>query len=133
MGQDPSVALLRLEKGEVDIAGDGVPPAQFLSFKNNPAYKGLMVTGDQLQTGYVTMKTTLPPFDNLKVRQAVNMAVNKDRIVRIINDARRRPTSHCHPPCPVMTRHIRVSATTRQKRSNCSAKRVSTVLLPNCT
>ncbi|MCP6093649.1 ABC transporter substrate-binding protein, partial [Klebsiella pneumoniae] len=57
MGQDPSVALLRLEKGEVDIAGDGVPPAQFLSFKNNPAYKGLMVTGDQLQTGYVTMKT----------------------------------------------------------------------------
>lgn len=27
-----------------------------------------MVTGDQLQTGYVTMKTTLPPFDNLKVR-----------------------------------------------------------------
>ncbi len=53
----------------MDIAGDGVPPAQFLSFKNNPAYKGLMVTGDQLQTGYVTMKTTLPPFDNLKVRR----------------------------------------------------------------
>lgn len=97
MGQDPSVALLRLEKGEVDIAGDGVPPAQFLSFKNNPAYKGLMVTGDQLQTGYVTMKTTLPPFDNLKVRQAVNMAVNKDRIVRIIN-GRAAPANQPLPP-----------------------------------
>ncbi len=97
MGQDPSVALLRLEKGEVDIAGDGVPPAQFLSFKNNPAYKGLMVTGDQLQTGYVTMKTTLPPFDNLKVRQAVNMAVNKDRIMRIIN-GRAAPANQPLPP-----------------------------------
>ncbi|WP_413722222.1 ABC transporter substrate-binding protein [Sodalis sp. RH24] len=85
VGQDPSVALLRLERGEVDIAGDGVPPARFLQFKQDPKYKGLLVTGDQLQTGYLTMKTTLKPFDNLKVRQAVNMAINKDRIVRIIN------------------------------------------------
>ncbi|MBG2241985.1 ABC transporter substrate-binding protein, partial [Klebsiella pneumoniae] len=59
--------------------------------------KGLMVTGDQLQTGYVTMKTTLPPFDNLKVRQAVNMAVNKDRIVRIIN-GRAAPANQPLPP-----------------------------------
>ena len=56
-----------------------------------------MVTGDQLQTGYVTMKTTLPPFDNLKVRRAVNMAVNKDRIVRIIN-GRAAPANQPLPP-----------------------------------
>ena len=29
-GQEPTVALLRLKKGEVDILGDGIPPAQFL-------------------------------------------------------------------------------------------------------
>jgi ABC-type transport system substrate-binding protein len=97
VGQDPSVALLRLEKGEVDIAGDGVPPAQFLQFKQDPKYKGMLVTGDQLQTGYVTMKTTLPPFDNVKVRQAVNMAINKDRIVRIIN-GRAAPANQPLPP-----------------------------------
>ena len=28
-GQDPTVAVLRLKKGEVDIVGDGIPPAQF--------------------------------------------------------------------------------------------------------
>ncbi len=27
VGQEPLVALLRLQKGEVDIAGDGIPPA----------------------------------------------------------------------------------------------------------
>jgi peptide/nickel transport system substrate-binding protein len=97
IGQDPTVALLRLQKGEVDIAGDGVPPAKFLEFKNNPDYKKLLVTGDQLQTGYVTLKTTLPPFDNLKVRQAVNMAISKDRIVRIIN-GRAVPANQPLPP-----------------------------------
>jgi peptide/nickel transport system substrate-binding protein len=97
VGQDPMVALLRLQKGEVDIAGDGVPPAKFLEFKNDPKYKGLMITGNQLHTGYVTLKTTLPPFDNLKVRQAVNMAINKDRIVRIIN-GRAVPANQPLPP-----------------------------------
>ncbi|MDB6050039.1 MAG: peptide transporter substrate-binding protein [Pseudomonas sp.] len=97
IGQDPTVALLRLEKGEVDIAGDGVPPAKFLEFKNDPKFKGYVVTGNQLQTGYVTMKTTLPPFDNLKVRQAINMAISKDRIVRIIN-GRAIPANQPLPP-----------------------------------
>ena len=32
------------------------------------------------------MNVTAAPFDNVKVRQAVNMAVNKDRIVRLINN-----------------------------------------------
>lgn len=97
VGQDPMVALLRLQKGEVDIAGDGVPPAKFLEFKNDPKFKSLVVTGDQLQTGYLTLKTTLPPFDNLKVRQAVNMAISKDRIVRIIN-GRAVPANQPLPP-----------------------------------
>ncbi len=97
VGQDPMVALLRLEKGEVDIAGDGVPPAKFLQFKNDPKFKERMVVGEQLHTGYLTLKTTLPPFDNLKVRQAVNMAISKDRIVRIIN-GRATPANQPLPP-----------------------------------
>ena len=42
----------------------------------------MIVDGGQLHTGYVTMNTQMAPFDNVKVRQAVNMAINKDRIVR---------------------------------------------------
>ena len=29
IGQEPLVAILRLQKGEVDIAGDGIPPAKY--------------------------------------------------------------------------------------------------------
>ncbi|MFC0399445.1 ABC transporter substrate-binding protein [Paraburkholderia rhizosphaerae] len=97
IGQDPSVALLRLERGEVDIAGDGVPPAQYLQFRADPRYKGLLVVGSQLETSYLTLKTTLPPFDNLKVRQAVNMAINKDHVIRIIN-GRAKVANQILPP-----------------------------------
>jgi len=96
-GQDPTVAILRLKNGEVDIMGDGIPPAQFTEIMADPANKGLIAEGDQLQTGYVTMNVTQPPFDNLKIRQAVNMAINKDRIVRLINN-RAVPASQALPP-----------------------------------
>ena len=96
-GQDPTVAVLRLKNGEIDIVGDGIPPAQFAEIMADPANKDLIAVGDQLHTGYVTMNVTQPPFDNVKVRQAVNMAINKERIVRIINN-RGVPASQALPP-----------------------------------
>ena len=84
VGQEPNVALLRLQRGEVDILGDPIPAARFLQVKNDPANADLLVEGGQLHTGYVTMNVKMAPFDNVKVRQAVNMAINKPRIVQII-------------------------------------------------
>jgi ABC-type transport system substrate-binding protein len=97
VGQEPSVALLRLQKGEVDILGDPIPSARFLEVKNAPENKGLIVEGGQLHTGYVTMNVRTKPFDNVKVRQAVNMAINKDRVVKIINN-RAVPANQPLPP-----------------------------------
>lgn len=48
------------------------------------------------------MKTTLPPSSIIfKVRQAVNMAVNKDRIVRIITGRAAPANQPLPPPCPL--------------------------------
>lgn len=86
IGQEPTVALLRLQNGEVDILGDGIPPAQFLEVKDNPDYADMIIEGGQLHTGYITLNVTIPPLDNPDVRKAINMAINKDRITRIINN-----------------------------------------------
>ena len=43
VGQDPTVALLRLQRGEVDVLGDPIPSAQFLKVRNDPANKDLIV------------------------------------------------------------------------------------------
>jgi ABC-type transport system substrate-binding protein len=97
VGQEPIVATLRLLRGEVDIAGDGIPPAKFLEVTQSPEYEDLIVKGDQLHTGYVTMNVAMEPFDDANVRKAVNMAINKDRIVRIIN-GRATPANQPLPP-----------------------------------
>jgi peptide/nickel transport system substrate-binding protein/oligopeptide transport system substrate-binding protein len=96
-GQEPIVALLRLQKGEIDIPGDGIPPAKFQEVMSDPAQKARVVEGGQLQTGYISMNVTMPPFDQLKVRQAVNMAINKKRIVQMINN-RAIPANQPLPP-----------------------------------
>ncbi|WP_028741818.1 ABC transporter substrate-binding protein [Rhizobium leguminosarum] len=97
VGQEPLVALLRLQKGEVDIAGDGIPPAKFLEIKNSAEGAQMIVDGEQLHTGYITLNTKVKPFDNLKVRQALNMAINKHRITRILN-GRATPANQPLPP-----------------------------------
>ncbi|MHC2485196.1 ABC-type transport system substrate-binding protein [Rhizobium leguminosarum] len=97
VGQEPLVALLRLQKGEVDIAGDGIPPAKFLEIKNSADGAQMIVDGEQLHTGYITLNTKVEPFDNVKVRQALNMAINKERITRILN-GRATPANQPLPP-----------------------------------
>ena len=97
VGQEPVVALLRLQSGEVDVPGDGIPPAKFQEVMADPAQAERVVQGGQLHTGYVTLNVTQPPVDNVKVRQAVNMAINKDRIVQIIN-GRAKPATQPLPP-----------------------------------
>jgi len=97
IGQEPIVALLRLQKGEIDVPGDGIPPAKFQEVMNDPEQKARVVVGGQLHTGYVTMNTTMAPFDNVKVRQAVNMAINRERVVQLINN-RAVPATQPLPP-----------------------------------
>ncbi len=97
VGQEPIVALLRLQQGEVDVPGDGIPPAKFQEVMSDPAQAERVVEGGQLQTGYITLNVNTPPLDKLAVREAINMAINKDRIVQIIN-GRAIPATQPLPP-----------------------------------
>ncbi|HQU69256.1 MAG TPA: ABC transporter substrate-binding protein [Albidovulum sp.] len=97
IGQEPVVALLRLQNGEVDVPGDGIPPAKFQEVMADPEQAARVVEGGQLHTGYITMNVNTPPFDKVEVRRAVNMALNKDRIVQMINN-RAVPATQPLPP-----------------------------------
>ena len=94
VGVDPTVALQRLKSGEVDILGDSIPAASYISEKENPDNADLIIEGGQLQTGYVTLNVKIKPLNNVKVRQAINHAIDKERIVQILNgraDAANQP------------------------------------------
>ncbi|MEH6829436.1 MAG: ABC transporter substrate-binding protein [Sulfitobacter sp.] len=97
VGQEPIVALLRLQNGEVDVPGDGIPPAKFQEVMGDPAQAARVIEGGQLHTGYITLNVKMPPFDNVDVRKAVNMAINKERITQVIN-GRAVPATQPLPP-----------------------------------
>ena len=83
IGLEPSVALLRLQSGQLDMLDDPIPSADFVTIRDDPKYANQLVRYVQPETTYITMNTQVAPFNNLKVRQAINMAIDKVRVVRL--------------------------------------------------
>ncbi len=98
VGQEPVVALLRLQNGEVDIPGDGIPPAKFIEVTKDPKFKDLIIQGGQLHTGYVTMNVKIKPFDNVKVRQALAHAIDSKALIEGVYSGFGRQHGHQQGP-----------------------------------
>ena len=85
VGVAPDVALLRLEKGEIQLMGDPPPGADWARISADPAWQNRLEKQPQVSTIYIAINTTIPPFDNVKVRQALNHAIDKQHIVQLLN------------------------------------------------
>ena len=96
-GLDPTVAVLKIQKNEADMLGEIFPPAKYAEVSQDPALKDRFVTASQLNTNYMTMNFNIKPFDDVRVRRAVNMAVNKQRLVQVLNN-RGTVTGQILPP-----------------------------------
>jgi dipeptide transport system substrate-binding protein len=76
--QDAGVRLQKLKAGECDM----IPypnPADIAALKQDPKFNVMQQEG--LNVGYLAYNTLQPPFDNPKVRKALNMAINKQAII----------------------------------------------------
>jgi ABC-type transport system substrate-binding protein len=85
VGVAPDVALLRLERGEIHLMGDPPPGADWTRISSDPAWANRIERQPQVSTIYIAINTTMPPFDNLQVRQALNHAIDKERIIQLLN------------------------------------------------
>ncbi|MFD0783009.1 ABC transporter substrate-binding protein [Micromonospora azadirachtae] len=81
LGQDETVQAQRLiaDSGDDRSAfGAGfVPPAQLVQAQQNPAAKQRLVTSDAGALAYLAMNTQRGPLKDVKVRQAIQYAVDK--------------------------------------------------------
>ncbi|HZU12049.1 MAG TPA: ABC transporter substrate-binding protein [Chloroflexota bacterium] len=84
-GISEDTGLLRIERGSADLDGDGIPAADFVSVRNDPKWSKLMFHYTEVGTYYIPMNTLMKPFTNVLVRRAINYAINKSIIVRLIN------------------------------------------------
>jgi ABC-type transport system substrate-binding protein len=85
VGVEPNVALLRLEQGEIHLMGDPPPGADWARITADAAWENRLEIQPQVNTTYIAINTTMPPFDNVQVRQALNHAIDKARIVQLLN------------------------------------------------
>ncbi|WP_420593863.1 ABC transporter substrate-binding protein [Deinococcus sp.] len=97
LGLSEQVSLLRAQSGQIDVLGNGIPSAQFVSITQSPKYKPYVKSLVQVGTWYVFMNTQKAPFDNKLVRQAVNLAIDKARMVQLVN-GRGKVTGQILPP-----------------------------------
>jgi oligopeptide transport system substrate-binding protein len=81
---NPSTALLKLERGEVDVLGDSIPSADYIRTKNDPTWSKFIVSAPQIAWYYVFLNVLEKPFDNQQVRQAVNYAIDTAKIQKLL-------------------------------------------------
>jgi methyl-accepting chemotaxis protein/ABC-type transport system substrate-binding protein len=74
--RDVADAFLR---GELDVA-HGIPPKIVSELRSDPRYAPYLLTTVQLHTSYLGYDSSSAPFDRVEVRQAVNYAIDRERI-----------------------------------------------------
>ena len=81
---NPSTALMRLERGEVDVLGDQIAPADYLRTKADPTWGKYVVAAPQINSYYVYLRVTEKPYDNQAVRQAINYTIDTQKIQKLM-------------------------------------------------
>ena len=82
--------------GQADLASLEDGDLQSLAIQ----YPARVFSGLKMGTAYVSLNTRLPPFTNLKARQAVNYAIDRARILQLLHLASGQATVTCQmlPP-----------------------------------
>src|SRR5690606_27510287 len=76
---DPNARFAALQAGDIDLIGVALLPEQFQQVLANPELKGTQGSGTAEIT--MAMNNTREPFDDLRVRQAITLAIDKEAIV----------------------------------------------------
>src|SRR5579885_1413626 len=83
MGVNEELEWLKYEAGEVDVAS--IPPAEFPRVMKTPRLKALAIHNVTVTTDYLGMNCQMAPFDDVRVRRAFNYAINKEKLLAVLN------------------------------------------------
>jgi len=75
-----------------------VPEAEFSVWENDPEWGPNIQYQDDLSIHYLGLNCSRPPFDNVLVRQAINYAIDVQRIIDKVKNGNATPASGPIPP-----------------------------------
>jgi ABC-type transport system substrate-binding protein len=83
IGTDPAQILAKIKSGELDFSLTELPASAKVLALRDPSLRGRVFSNPVAGTYYFWMNNDVPPFDNAKVRQAVNYAIDRTQIVKV--------------------------------------------------
>ena len=92
---DQAVRTAKLQGGECHVAPYPAP-ADIAMLQADPNLQVLQQEG--LNVGYLAFNVTKKPFDDKRVRQAINMAIDKDSIISAVYQSAGKPAKNPIPP-----------------------------------
>ncbi|HEY4752305.1 MAG TPA: ABC transporter substrate-binding protein, partial [Candidatus Limnocylindrales bacterium] len=99
MNVDPAQAGLQIRAGGLITYMDRLAAADATQALNDPTLAGRVFTNPNPQITYLFLNYTVAPFDNVKVRQAVNYALNRTNLLRVWGGpSQGQTTSQVLPP-----------------------------------
>ena len=91
---DADAATQRVINGEADYSNAAISPDRIADAKS----KGKLILRKTANTYYFWMNINEPPFNKLKVRQAVNWAIDRKALQTLVWGGLGRPTENVLPP-----------------------------------
>ena len=90
--------LLMYENDEIHIAGVSLADLDRFSDPNNELYPDLRTAPASFSVNYIGLNVNEPPLDDVKVRQALNLAIDKQEIASIVLGDLVEPADGILPP-----------------------------------
>jgi peptide/nickel transport system substrate-binding protein len=99
IGVDAAQAALKIKAGDIDVYTGNFPTADITQITNDASLEAQRFSAERPAVLTLFLNNTVAPFDNVKVRQAVNYAVNRSQIQRVWGGpAVGQPTDQILPP-----------------------------------
>lgn len=89
-------AEMEFESGNLDMLQ--LYPANYERFKADPVFAANIHDVPALNVFYVGFNNQQPPFDDLRVRKALNMLVDREKIIQAVYQGRAVPANGSIPP-----------------------------------
>ncbi|HZM72704.1 MAG TPA: ABC transporter substrate-binding protein [Candidatus Polarisedimenticolia bacterium] len=96
---DANTQLQQVQADQLDVMGNDIPVGEFTAVTTDPAYADQIIRVPLVATQFLIMDTSGPtvPLTNLKVRQAIAHAIDKDNIL-VVNNNRGVKAGCVFPP-----------------------------------
>lgn len=106
-GISSTLQIMLFEQGSIDILPitDAFPP-DFLRLTRDPKWSGDVLHAPMMDVRYLCLNTEIKPFTDVRVRRAMNYAINRDRIVGFLTGRATKARGALPPGMPAFNPNL---------------------------